>query len=286
MTNSENIIQFGPNAYAKPATALNILRETIMGRELFDFAFKEYSRRWMFKHPTPDDLFRTLEDASAVDLDWFWRGWFYETEPVDISIENVAWYKLDDRTPAEKQAAAKERFEREESYVSKDFNRTDVPETVLERDPATRDFYNSYNPFSVTPEDEESYKKFMASLNEKERELMTSDLNFYEVTFRNEGGLVMPIILEFQYADGTSEIERIPVEIWRKNETQVTKVFPKEKELVKLVLDPLRETADIDESSNYWPREYQPTRFELFKSTGGVRGASTGDNPMKKARKK
>lgn len=283
MTNSENIIQFGPNAYAKPATALNILRETVMGRELFDYAFKEYSRRWMFKHPTPDDFFRTLEDASAVDLDWFWRGWFYGTDPVDISIENVTWHKLDNRTPAERKAEAKANFDREENYVSREFNKNDIPQTVLEADPATRDFYNSYNPFTVTPEDEETYKKFMASLSEREKAVFNSNMNFYEVTFKNMGGLVMPIILEFHYADGTSEIERIPAEIWRKNESQVTKVFPKKKELVKLVLDPLRETADIDESSNYWPRQYIPTRFELFKDSSGPRGSSRGPNPMQKA---
>ncbi len=286
MTNSENIIQFGPNAYAKPATALNILRETVMGRDLFDFAFREYSRRWMFKHPTPDDLFRTLEDASAVDLDWYWRGWFYGTDPVDISLEEVKWYKLDNRTPAQKKADAKAEFDREETYISREFNKTDVEKTVLETDPATRDFYNSYNPFTVTPEDEEAYKKFMASLTEKEKALLNSNMNFYELTFKNVGGLVMPLIIEFHYADGTSEIERIPAEIWRLNESEVTKVFPKKKEVVRVVLDPKRETADIDESSNYWPRQYQPTRFELFKGTGGVRGASMGDNPMKKAQKK
>ncbi|MCR9082950.1 MAG: M1 family metallopeptidase [Cyclobacteriaceae bacterium] len=286
MTNSENIIQFGPNAYAKPATALNILRETVMGRELFDFAFKEYARRWMFKHPTPEDLFRTLEDASAVDLDWFWRGWFYGTEPVDIAIQDVKWFKLDNRTPAEKKAAEKAEFEREETYISKEFNKADVPQTVLEADPATRDFYNSYDRFAITPEDEEEYKRFMASLSPKEKELMNSDLNFYELTFENVGGLVMPLIIEFQYADGTSEIERIPAEIWKLNETEVTKVFAKEKEVVQFVLDPMRETADIDESSNYWPRQYQPSRFELFKGRGGARGASTGDNPMKRAQSK
>ncbi|WP_057938956.1 M1 family metallopeptidase [Algoriphagus resistens] len=284
MTNSENIIQFGPNAYAKPATALNILRETVMGRELFDYAFKEYARRWKFKHPTPEDLFRTMEDASAVDLDWFWRGWFYGTEPVDIAIENVALYKMDNRTPAEKKEAMKAEADREEDYVSKEFNRNDVKETVVEANPETHDFYTSYNPFTVTPEDEENYKQFMASLSPKEKELMGRDLNFYEITFKNVGGLVMPIILEFQYADGTSEIDRIPVEIWRKNESQVTKVFVKEKEVTQIILDPKRETADIDESSNYWPRQYQPSRFELFKGSGAARGASTGSNPMKKAK--
>ncbi len=284
MTNSENIINFGSNAYAKPATALNILRETVMGRELFDYAFKEYAHRWMFKHPTPDDLFRTMEDASAVDLDWFWRGWFYGTEPVDIAIENVALYKMNNQTPAERKAAMKVEADREEDYVSKEFNRTDVKETVIEANPSTRDFYTTYNPFTVTPEDEASYNKFMASLSPKEKELMESDLNFYEITFKNVGGLVMPIIVEFQYADGTSEIDRIPVEIWRKNETQVTKVFVKKKEVTQIILDPKRETADIDESSNYWPRQYQPSRFELFKGNGAARGTSTGSNPMKKAK--
>nr|WP_040303070.1 M1 family metallopeptidase [Algoriphagus machipongonensis] len=284
MTNSENIVQFGPNAYAKPATALNILRETVMGRELFDYAFKEYARRWMFKHPTPDDLFRTLEDASAVDLDWFWRGWFYGTEPVDISIENVAWYKLDQRTPAERAADAKAAAEYEETNVSKTANMKDVPETVIEADPATRDFYTTYNPFEVTPSDEEAYKNFMASLSPEEKELLNSNMNFYEINFKNVGGLVMPIILEWQYTDGTTEIDRIPAEIWRMNETEVTKVFAKEKEVKQIVLDPFRETADIDESSNYWPRQYQPTRFELYKNSGAARGTSTGSNPMKRAK--
>ena len=286
MTNSENIIQFGPNAYAKPATALNILRETVMGRDLFDFAFREYAKRWMFKHPTPDDLFRTLEDASAVDLDWFWRGWFYGTDPVDISIADVKWYKMDNRTPAQKKADTKSLADREEQYISREFNKSDVEKTVVESDPATRDFYNSYNPFSVTPEDETAYKKFLASLSEKEKALLNSNLNFYEMTFNNIGGLVMPFIIEFHYTDGSSEIERIPAEIWKLSESQVTKVFAKQKEVVRFVLDPKRETADIDESSNYWPRQYQPTRFELFKSAGGVRGASMGDNPMKKAQNK
>jgi aminopeptidase N len=257
-----------------------------MGRELFDYAFKEYAKRWMFKHPTPDDFFRTMEDASAVDLDWFWRGWFYGTDPVDISIEQVSWYKMENRTPAERKAEAKAKFDREESYVSRDYNRKDIAQTVLEADPSTRDFYNSYNPFTVTPEDEEAYKKFMASLTPRERELMSSKMNFYEMTFKNVGGLVMPLIVEFHYADGTSEIERIPAEIWRKNESQVTKVFAKEKEVVRFVLDPKRETADIDESSNYWPRQYMPTRFELFKGSNTPRGASTGTNPMKKAQNK
>lgn len=283
MTNSENIIGFGPNAYAKPATALNILRETIMGRELFDFAFKEYARRWMFKHPTPEDLFRTMEDASAVDLDWFWRGWFYGTDAVDISIDRLSWYKLDDRTPAERKADEEKEAIRDETNVSREANKGDVPQTYVEADPATRDFYATYNPFAVTPEDEDAYRIFMNSLDAEEKALLQSKMNFYEMTFTNVGGLVMPIILEFQYADGTSEIERIPAEIWRLNETEVTKVFAKQKEVVQVVVDPLRETADIDESNNYWPRQYLPSRFELYKNRGGARGAASGSNPMKRA---
>lgn len=285
MTNSENIIQFGPNAYAKPATALNILRETVMGRDLFDFAFKQYAKRWMFKHPTPDDFFRTMEDASAVDLDWYWRGWFFKTEPVDISLESVSWFKLDNRSPAEKKSEAKKNFEREESYVSKNNNLKDNPRTVVESDPATRDFYNSYNPFSVTPDDEKSYSEFVARLSPKEKELLNSNLNFYELKFKNIGGQVMPLIIQFNFTDGSSEIERIPAEIWRLNESEVSKVFAKSKEVKSIVLDPLRETADIDEENNYLPRKFLPSRFELFKGNPGVRGVSTGDNPMKKAKK-
>jgi len=285
MTNSENIIQFGPNAYAKPATALNILRETVMGRDLFDFAFKQYAQRWMFKHPTPDDFFRTMEDASAVDLDWYWRGWFFKTEPVDISLESVSWFKLDNRSPAEKKSEAKKDFEREESYVSKNNNLKDNPRTVVESDPATRDFYNSYNPFSVTPDDEKSYSEFVARLSPKEKELLNSNLNFYELKIKNIGGQVMPLIIQFNFTDGSSDIERIPAEIWRLNEPEVSKVFAKSKEVKSIVLDPLRETADIDEENNYLPRKFLPSRFELFKGNPGVRGVSTGDNPMKKAKK-
>jgi len=285
MTNSENIIQFGPNAYAKPATALNILRETVMGRELFDFAFKQYARRWMFKHPTPDDFFRTMEDASAVDLDWFWRGWFFKTEPVDISLESVSMFKLDNRSPAEKKSELKKVFDREESYVSKNNNIKDNPKTVVESDPATRDFYNSYNPFSLTPEDEKSYAEFVAKLSPKEKELLNSNLNFYELRFKNIGGQVMPLIIQFNFTDGSSEIERIPAEIWRLNESEVSKVFAKNKEVKSIILDPLRETADIDEDNNYLPRQFMPSRFELFKGNSSVRGVSKGDNPMRKAKK-
>ncbi|HSJ68687.1 MAG TPA: M1 family metallopeptidase [Anditalea sp.] len=286
MTNSENIIQFGPNAYAKPATALNILRETVMGRELFDYAFKEYAQRWKFKHPTPDDFFRTMEDASAVDLDWYWRGWFFGTEPVDISLENVKWYKLDSRDPKDIKAREKMAYEREEDYVTRSHNRNDIAQTVLESDPEIRDFYNEYDRFRVTPEDEKAYKDFMARLSQRERDLLSSGMNFYEMTFKNLGGLVMPLIIQFNYEDGSSEIEHIPAEIWRLNESEVTKVFPKKKNITSIVLDPYRETADIDEDNNYWPRQAMPSRFELFQQNGAARGASTGDNPMKRSRRR
>ncbi|MEQ7800098.1 M1 family metallopeptidase [Pedobacter sp. ASV1-7] len=215
MTNSENIINFGPNAYAKPATALNILRETVMGRTLFDYAFKEYAKRWAFKHPTPADLFRTMEDASAVDLDWFWRGWFFGTDPVDISLNDVRYHKMDSLNVA----------------------------------------------------------------NESKK-------NFYELDFSNIGGLVMPIIIEWTFVDGSKEIDRIPAYIWRKDENKVTKVFAKDKEVRSVQIDPYRETADIDESNNSWPRQSQPTRFELFKKQQAPRGSSAGTNPTQQSRQR
>ncbi|MCC5938441.1 MAG: M1 family metallopeptidase [Lunatimonas sp.] len=286
MTNSENIYSLGGNAYAKAATALNILRETVMGRELFDYAFKQYSQRWMFKHPTPDDFFRTMEDASAVDLDWFWRGWFFGTETVDISIEDVKWYTVDSGKPSEAKAREREAYELEEAHITKERNRTDVRETIVERDPAARDFYNSYDRFRVGPEDEKQYQDFLKSLNAKERELLNSGLNFYEIKFKNNGGLVMPIILQFNYADGTSEVERLPAQIWRMDEYEITKVFGKPKEVVEIILDPFRETADVEEENNYWPRKFVPSRFELFKSSMPPRGTSRGANPMRDAKKK
>jgi hypothetical protein len=226
-----------------------------------------------------------MEDASGVDLDWFWRGWFYTTEPVDISMEEVKWYKMDNRSPAERMKENQEVAAKEEEYVTKMYNKQDVPVTVVEANPLARDFYNQYNPFTVSPENEKGFKDFMNRLSPKEKEIFHSDMNYYEIRFKNIGGLVMPLILQFNYTDGTSEIERIPAEIWRLNETEITKVFAKTKQVDNILLDPYRETADIDESNNLWPKKPQPSRFDLFKSTSPARGASVGDNPMKRANK-
>lgn len=282
MTNSENIIQFGANAYAKPATALNILRETIMGRELFDHAFKTYAQRWMFKHPTPDDFFRTMEDASGVDLDWFWRGWFFGTDPVDIALEGVRYFKLDDRTPGEKAIDARRAYDRNENYLSRTRNEKDIPVTFLEQDTSVIDFYNRFDRFEVYDDDIEKYENSLKGLSEKEKEWMEADLHFYELSFRNKGGLVMPIIIEFTLADSSQSVEYLPAEIWRKNEEECTKVFAFEQEVIKFRIDPYRETADIDESNNAWPREMQMTRFEQFMSSGRRRGGGQQANPMKR----
>jgi hypothetical protein len=283
MTNSENIIQFGPNAYAKPATGLNILRETIMGRELFDFAFREYARRWAFKHPTPADFFRTMEDASAVDLDWFWRGWFFGIEPVDISLDSIKWYRMDGKDPNETAKAAQAAYDKNMDHVARQKNKAAGVKYTVDQDTSLQDFYSKWNRFEVSQEDKAAYTQFYNSLSTEEKALYDSKKNFYQLTFSNKGGLVMPLILEWTFADGTKETDRISAYIWRKNEHEVTKVFAKDKQVVAVKLDPLRETADIDESNNNWPRTATPSQFELFKAAGSVRGASTGDSPMKKA---
>lgn len=285
MTNSENIVQFGPNAYAKPATALNILRETVMGRELFDYAFKEYSRRWAFKHPTPADFFRTMEDASAVDLDWFWRGWFFGIDAVDISLDDVQHFQpLGNLQDA--QAKAKAAYEKDLRTVGRQRNVDEGVDFAVEADTSLQDFYNKWDRFAVTEEEKQAFEHYYESLSLEEKELYDGKYHFYQLQFSNKGGLVMPIILQWTYADGTTEIERIPAYIWRKNESKVTKVFAKTKEVTSVVVDPLRETADIDENNNAWPRQHIPTRFELFKQQEGpARGASTGPNPMQRARR-
>lgn len=284
MTNSENIINFGPNAYAKPATALNILRETVMGRELFDYAFKEYAKRWAFKHPTPADLFRTMEDASAVDLDWFWRGWFFGTDPVDIALNDVRYYRMNSMKQAEENKVDKKTFEKNNDNISRGRNRAEGVKFAVEQDTTLQDFYNKFNRFEVSKTADEQFQKYFASLSADEKKLYERRKNFYELDFSNEGGLVMPIIIEWTFADGTKEVDRIPAYIWRKDENKVTKVFAKDKEVVAVQLDPYRETADINENNNSWPRKATPSRFELFKQQQSPRGASAGPNPMQQSR--
>ena len=300
MTNSENIIRFGPNAYSKPATGFNILRETIMGRDLFDYAFKEYARRWAFKHPTPADLFRTMEDASGEDLDWFWRGWFYSTDPCDISLDSVKWAVLStesvqqprfDRGRGNTQPVAKPILNPFDD-ISKIRNRQDKNIVfATDADQSLQDFYWRYDrgmakvdttPFTITMPAPST-----DTFTEAERFAIAGKKNIYELTFSNKGGLVMPIIIEWTYKDGTKEIERIPVQIWRKNENKVVKTFMKDKEVVSIKLDPLRETADINENNNTWPAVTVPSKFQLFKGNlgggrGGPRGGASAGNPMQK----
>jgi len=282
MTNSENIVQFGNNAYMKPATGLNILRETIMGRELFDFAFKEYCRRWAFKHPTPADFFRTMEDASGVDLDWFWRGWFYGIDPVDISLDSIKWYKVDlENNPEMKERSFPNKRTKPYDHISKQRNKEEKLEFAVEKDPSLVDFYSTYKPWetedSVTTNTVYLYDE---TFTEKEKKEKFGDKNYYELNFSNKGGLVMPVIIEWTFEDGTKEIDRIPVEIWRKNENKFTKVFVKEKEVKAIVIDPYKETADIDESNNNWPVKELPTRFQVYKKHKQKEQL----NPMQKAK--
>lgn len=284
MTNSENIVQFGPNAYAKPATALNILRETVMGRELFDYAFKEYSRRWAFKHPTPADFFRTMEDASAVDLDWFWRGWFYTTEAVDVGLDSIKWYKVDiENNPKPREMAFPIKREKPYEHISQKRNKAANVEFAVEKDEELVDFYTNYKPWetkdSVSTAKTELYAE---TYSEKEKKELYGDKNYYELYFSNKGGLVMPVILEFTFEDGTTEIERLPAEVWRKNEDKFSKVFVKDKVVTAIRLDPFRETADIDESNNNWPVREMPSRFQVFKS----HKSESAPNPMQEAQGK
>ena len=263
MVNSESITQFGNNAYGKPATALNILRETVMGRELFDHAFKVYCERWKFKHPTPADFFRSMEDASAVDLDWFWRGWFYTIDNVDIAIRNVRYLKLNPAEPLARQEVLRGDQQKQPKDIGNERNRKDLAGTVVIRDPETKDFYNSYDRFTPTPRMQEAYDKLMSSLTPAERQAIEKDLHFYEISFDNIGGLVMPLIIEWEFVDGTTEIERIPAEIWKTSDS-VSKVFVKEKEVKSILLDPFLETADVDMNNNAWPQRIMPSRFDLF----------------------
>jgi hypothetical protein len=257
------VLQFGNNAYAKPATALNILRETVLGRELFDFSFKQYSQRWKFKRPEPADFFRTMEDASGVDLDWFWRGWFYSTDHVDISIEGVRLYRLDTLNPDVEKPARKQEKADQPVTLSQERNKA-LPKR-LDQYPTLRDFYNDYDEFKVSDAEREAYKRFFANLSDREKELLNSGLNFYLIDLKNVGGLVMPVILELTYTDGTKEELRIPAEIWRLNNFNVSKMVFTKKEIAFITLDPHLETADVDLVNNTFPRRPVKSRFQTFK---------------------
>tara|TARA_B100000508_G_scaffold118450_1_gene98525 strand:+ start:38452 stop:40776 length:2325 start_codon:yes stop_codon:yes gene_type:complete len=279
MTNSESIWQFGNNAYGKPATALNILRETIMGRELFDHAFKIYCERWAFKHPTPADLFRTMEDASGVDLDWFWRGWFYTTDHVDISLSSVKWFQLNTGNPELEKAFQKEKDENADEHIGYTRNEKEVKETMTEKKPELNDFYNKRDIYKVDPLDVQEYDELKKRLSKEDIELLNSGKHFYELQFDNIGGLVMPLIIQVTFIDGSEEVIRIPAEIWRRQNYHVSKVFIFDKEVQKFRLDPFLETADTDLSNNSWPKEVEPTRFKLF------REQQTRENPMQRQRR-
>ena len=277
MTTSDNIPgrEYGDNSYDKPATALNILRETILGREVFDYAFKKYAQRWMFKSPEPSDFFRTMEDASGVDLDWFWRGWFYTTDHCDIAVNKAQRYVIDTRNPDVEMMNKKQDKTALPPDLTTMRNQTDIAQTVTELDSNARDYYDKNDPFAVRSWQKKDFERFVGGLNEKERAVVSSGTNFYELEFENVGGLVMPVIIELTYADSTKEIRRIPAEIWRYNNQKVSKIVTTTKPVISFVVDPYLETADTDLSNNSYPRKQVESRFQLFKNR-----PTNAPNPM------
>lgn len=263
MTQSDSILQFGNNAYGKPAAALNILRETVMGRDLFDFAFKEYSNRWKFKRPYPADFFRTMEDASGLDLDWFWRGWFYTTDHVDIGISRVTLATVDTKDPDVEEPWKRDE-EADEPNWPGEVPRDDFKYRVAQY-PELLDFYNENDKFTVTGKLRKKYGKALKDLEDWEKDILGFSEFIYFVEFENKGGLVMPLVLEIEYADGEVEERRIPAEIWRRNAKSVTKPIISDREIVRITLDPHWETADADDYNNHWPPKAAKSRLELFK---------------------
>jgi hypothetical protein len=253
MSQSDDIFNYGPNAYTKPATGLFILRQTIMGPELFDHAFKKYAERWAFKHPTPADFFRTMEDASAMDLDWFWRGWFYTTGNNDIGIKEVKKYHITDKPTAQAQALAQrygvtvDQLPPSLYLVSEDSE--EFTDDLKNKTASDYSLLNDYLEANFSPEEKSS---------------LETPKYFYELVFEKPGDLVMPLIVEFEYEDGTKERKQYPAEIWRLNDKEVTKVFPSSKAIKNIVVDPDEQTADVDTSNNSWPKNKE-TQFDQFK---------------------
>lgn len=270
MTHSDSVVNLGPNAYTKPAAALNILREVVMGRELFDYAFKEYAQRWAFKRPTPADFFRTMEEASGIDLDWFWRGWFYSTDHVDISLERVYKLRLDTQDPDIDWQRRREEEQNKPTSLFVQRNAEEARKTWVELNPEIRDFHDANDEFTVTNKQRNAYQDFLAKLEPWEKRVferaVAEDKHYYVLDFNNVGGLVMPILLQTTYADGSTELLNIPAEIWRRNAQSVSKLIITDKPVQEFAVDPNWETADVDISNNYYPRRMIESRIEAFKS--------------------
>lgn len=280
MTNSEHITQFGANAYSKPSAGLSILRETILGRELFDEAFKEYSTRWMFKSPEPSDFFRTMEDTAGKDLDWFWRSWFYTTDNVDIAVTGFTRHLIDDKDPRDAAERAREARKKslDENLVAE--RNKKIPKYV-DTHKGLKDFYDKYDELEVSDEKIEKFKKMISELSPKQRKLLDSKKLFTVVNFENKGGVIMPLIVELHLEGGSTQEEIVAAEIWKLNSSQVSKLFVTKKPVVKVVVDPGKRTADVNTGNNTWPPEIPEKRFGISPDRKG-----SSDNPMKRDRDK
>jgi hypothetical protein len=265
MTNSESVLQFGNNAYAKPTAALIVLRETVLGRELFDFAFKEYAQRWKFKRPTPSDFFRTMEDASGTDLDWFWRGWFYGTDAVDVSVDGITEYTVGTKDPEVEKAWKKAQRDAEPVSITDQRNKGTLARRI-DAHPELKDFYNEHDDFTVTNKDRNTYATAVEGLEDWEKALLKEGKHLYLVDFSNLGGLVSPLVVEITLQSGKKYIERVPAEVWRYAPKKITKLIVTDEPMTGLTQDPYLETADTDISNNAWPRKATPSRLELFKT--------------------
>ncbi|WP_299547103.1 M1 family metallopeptidase [Seonamhaeicola sp.] len=253
MTTSDNelLSQFGANFYLKPTVGLQMLRHSIIGKELFDEAFKEYANRWKYKHPNPSDLFRTLEDATATDLDWFYRGWFFTTDHVDMELSDVKWFKVyeENNNIEDQQRSSQVKIEANGNSAETE----------------AKDFSNGPEVITMTSTPDAAYGGFLSRLDEAEVRKQLSGKNIYEVTIKNVGGLVMPVTIEWVYADGTKDIDRLPAEVWRRNEYEIKHTFVKEKEAVKVNLDPNFEFADTNTKNNSFPKVKSDSDFDAFK---------------------
>jgi len=279
MTNSEHITQFGSNAYAKPAAGLTILRETILGRELFDDALREYSTRWMFKSPEPSDFFRTMEDAAGVDLDWFWRSWFYTTNNVDLAVTGITRHLLDDKDPRDAAERDKETAKESRSENVTAGRNKKIPKYVDENE-GLKDFYDKREKHKATDEEVEKFKKMIADLKPRERKLLKTNKSFTVVDFENRGGVIMPLLVELHLEGGRKQDEVVAAEIWKLDSQRVSKLFVTSKPVTKVVIDPLKQTADVNLANNVWPPEVKEERFTLTPEDKSF------DNPMKQDRAK
>lgn len=244
MTPANAVVDLFPTQYHRPAAALQVLRELVLGRETFDRAFRAYARAWMFKRPTPGDFFRTINQESGADLDWFWRAWFFSTDHVDLSLERVAALRLV-AVPADAIPAPADATPPANLTVLR--NAAEGRRLMVEQVPRLADAYDRIPERTLAGATPSAHAVVDV---QRTLDALGQGGVFYELDIRNRGGVVSPVPIRIDYRDGTSERYVVPVELWFGDTKRAQHILWRAKSIRSVTLDPDAATGDVDRGNN------------------------------------